>query len=58
MVCIKGLMDPDDQNCHVVVYRGGSLFGFRFARHPTHERNLMLGMGRSLVLSTRIDEDY
>ena len=50
----EDLMDPDDRPCRIVVYRGGSLFGFRFARHPTHEYGIVLRLGRSLILSALI----
>ena len=50
----EGLMNPDDRPCRIVVYRGGSLFGFRFARHPTHEYGIVLRLGRSLILSALI----
>ena len=50
----EGLMDPDDRPCRIVVYRGGSLFGFRFARHPTHEYGNALRLGISCIPSALI----
>ena len=54
MLGTEGVIDPDDQHCQGVVYRGVPCLDFASRDIPRTKRSAMLGVGRSLVLSTQI----